>query len=368
MRWRIRSLETYVLRQTLLHVAGAAAIISAVVLMIEFVDLSRQVASRYDLSFAELTKLTFYRAPAVLVMLMPFMFLFGSLSAFVGLNRRSELVAMRAAGVSAWRFIMPAAVAAFAIGVATVTAFSPIAADLQGRYDHARARLEDPNNELRPQEVWLRDSDGRNQIVIKARALDRLRGELRLRDATFYLYNVGRDGAVEFARRIDAAEARLRPREWSLRGVRESTPDGGSASSDTLSLPSRTDPSREIEHFASPEAISFWDLPDAIQTTEQAGYTAAGYRLRQQQLLATPLLFAAMSILGAAFSLRLMRLGGLAVLATSGVALGFVFFFLNELSGAIGKADLTPLFVAAWAPPVLALLCGLTLLTYTEDG
>lgn len=368
MRTRLTALERYVLSQTLLHVAGAAAIISAVVLMIEFVDTSKQMGSRYDISFVELTQLTFYQAPSVLVVLMPFMFLFGALSAFVGLNRRSELVAMRAAGVSAWRFIMPAAVASFVIGLLTVGALSPIAAHLQDRYDRASAALENPASTVKPENVWLRDTDGRNQIVIKAEALDRPGGELRLKNAVFYIYTVNREGVAEFARRIESSEARLKVGEWSLRGVRESAPDSGSISSDTLSLPSSADPSREIEHFASPDAISFWDLPDAIRTTEQAGYTAAGYRLRQQQLFATPLLFAAMSVLGAAFSLRLMRLGGLAVLATSGVALGFLFFFLNELSGAIGKADLTPLFAAAWAPPLLALLFGLTLLIYTEDG
>jgi lipopolysaccharide export system permease protein len=368
MRVRLNALEGYVLRQTLLNVAGAGALIAAVILMIQFVDLSRQISARYDVSFVRVVELTLLRAPSVLIILMPFMFLFGSLSAFVGLNRRSELVAMRAAGVSAWRFIMPAAAAAFTLGVITVGGLSPISADLLSRFDRARAAIEDPTAQLQPKDIWLRDSDGRNQVVIKAAGLDRPGGMLQLRNATFYIYAVSREGGAEFVRRLDAAEASLHPHEWRMRGVRESTADSGAISSETLVLPSTTDPGKEIEHFASPDAISFWDLGQAIRTTEDAGYTAAGYRLRQQQLLATPILFAAMSILGAAFSLRLMRLGGLAVLATSGVALGFIFFFLNELSGAVGKADLAPLFIAAWAPPVLALLCGLTLLIYTEDG
>jgi lipopolysaccharide export system permease protein len=368
MRFRLNALESYVLRQTLINVAGAGALITAVILMIQFVDLSRQVSSRYDVSFVKIAELTLLRAPSVLIVLMPFMFLFGALSAFVGLNRRSELVAMRAAGVSAWRFIMPAAVAAFTMGAITVAGLSPISADLLSRYDIARAAIEDPTSQNQPKDVWLRDSDGRNQVVIKAASAGRVNGQLMLKSATFYIYAVGPDGGAEFLRRLDASEATLHPNEWRMTGVRESTPDSGAITSETLSLPSSTNPGREIEHFASPDAISFWDLGQAIKTTEEAGYTAAGYRLRQQQLLATPVLFAAMSILGAAFSLRLMRLGGLAVLATSGVALGFIFFFLNELSGAVGKADLAPLFIAAWAPPLLALLCGLTLLIYTEDG
>ena len=109
-------------------------------------------------------------------------------------------------------------------------------------------------------------------------------------------------------------------------------------------------------------------MPNQIQRIEDAGFASTAYRLRLQQLLATPLVFGAMSILAAAFSLRLARLGGLAGLAGAGVGLGFVVFFFNEFSGALAHADIIPLFAAAWAPPVVALLSGLALLCYTDDG
>jgi lipopolysaccharide export system permease protein len=87
-----------------------------------------------------------------------------------------------------------------------------------------------------------------------------------------------------------------------------------------------------------------------------------------QQLLAAPLLYTAMAILAAAFSLRLIRLGGLAGLAGAGVALGFGFFFFNAVCGALGRAAVIPTALAAWTPPLIALLSGLTLLCYAEDG
>jgi lipopolysaccharide export system permease protein len=79
-------------------------------------------------------------------------------------------------------------------------------------------------------------------------------------------------------------------------------------------------------------------------------------------------MFAAMAILAAGFSLRLLRLGGLAGLAGSGVALGFVLFFFAQMCGALGKADVIPPLAAAWIPPILAVLAGFTLLCNTEDG
>ena len=65
---------------------------------------------------------------------------------------------------------------------------------------------------------------------------------------------------------------------------------------------------------------------------------------------------------------RVHALGGLAGLVISAVALGFGFFFFNQLCLALGRSDGLPPGLAAWSPPLLALLSGLTLLCYTEDG
>ena len=79
-------------------------------------------------------------------------------------------------------------------------------------------------------------------------------------------------------------------------------------------------------------------------------------------------MFAAMSILAAAFSLRLMRLGDLARMSAAAVVLGFAFFFINQFAAALGAAEAIPPFLAAWLPPMLTALSAFTLLFYTEDG
>jgi lipopolysaccharide export system permease protein len=361
-------LGRYVLGRTLGGVGAALAVIATVIVLVQFVDLSRQVGVRAEVGPAQLFALTLLRAPSVIQILLPFVFLFGVIAAYVGLNRKSELVAMRAAGVSAWRFILPSAGAAFIAGVLTVTALNPLAAALNGRFEFERARMMENYLPNAPKEVWLRQGDEANQIVIHAHARDVVDGVVRLRGVSLFVYQKNQAGQLEFKRRLEAAEARLMPGFWQLRDVREATAGENSVRSDSLSIRSTLDAEAAMERFASPDAIAFWRLPAAIRLTEQAGFSASGYRLRFQQLLATPILFAAMSVLAAAFSLRLARLGGLAGLAGAGVALGFVVFFFNEFAGALAKGDVIPLFAAAWAPPVVALLSGFTLLCYTEDG
>lgn len=361
-------LERYVVARNVVGFSAALAVISALLLLILFVDLSRTVGVRADVGVGEIFGLTLLKAPSTILVALPFVFLFGGILAFDALNNKNELVVMRAAGMSAWRFILPTAGATFLLGVVVVTLINPVSATMAARFEAERGRVMQNYLTDAPEEVWLRQGDGQSQIVIHAKARDTVGGMVRLHRVSMFIYQQDANGILAFKRRLEATEARLMPGFWKLIDVREATPGEGQLHSETQSIRSTLDAEGAMERLASPDAIGFWRLPQAIRLTEQAGFGAGGYRLRFQQLLATPALFAAMSILAAAFSLRLARLGGRAALAGAGVGLGFVFFFFNEFAAVLADADIVPMAMAAWAPPLVALLSGVTLLCYTEDG
>ena len=366
MNLRLGRIERYVLGHTLAGVGGAAALVGAVVLLIDFVDLSRSLGGRADIGFLVELGLTVLKSPSVILQLLPFVFLFGVLAAFVTLNRRSELIAIRAAGVSAWRFIMPAAGAAFALGVATLLVLNPLAATMNSAFESWRTAIS-PEEAPRSRHIWLRQGDPHTQVVIGAASRSGV-GGVQLKDTSLFIYTLDGDGAPEFSRRIEASEARLMKGYWQLTDARDATAGSQATHYDTLSIPSNLDDRTAMERYASPQSMSFWTLPRAIARIEEAGFSATNYRLRLQQLLAAPLLYSAMAILAAAFSLKMSRLGGLGALAGVGVAAGFGIFFFNELCASLAKADALPPSAAAWIPPILALLSAFTLLFYTEDG
>jgi lipopolysaccharide export system permease protein len=306
------------------------------------------------------------KSPSLILQLLPFVFLFGVLGAFVNLNRKSELIAMRAAGVSAWRFIFPAAGAALLVGVLTVAALNPLAMLLNARFEEIRAGLLEDYLHEGGEEVWYQQGDGRTQMIINAVKADET--GLRLRNVTASIYLLDANRTRTFVRRIEAEEAVLIQGAWRLVKAREAGPGAPAVRHDNLSLPTTLDVRTALAGLNASQSVPFWSLPEAIARNEAAGLSTTGYRLRLHQLLATPLMFAAMSILAAGFSLRLIRLGGLAALAGSGVALGFIFFFFDQLCVSMGRAGILPPFAAAWAPAVVALLSGFTLLCYTEDG
>lgn len=368
LRLRLTRIESYVLIRTLLAVAGALAVIASTIVLVDFVNNSRSLGGKsQDASFAAVLGITLLDFPTTILMLLPFAFLFGVLAAFVNLNRRSELVAMRAAGVSAWRFIFPAAGAAFVIGLVTIMAIDPLASLMNAESQRIRSSLTEGLTAAQPKAIWLRQGDKRTQVIIRAKSQQSGPGVV-FNDVTMLVFRVDPHGGVLFSRRIDARQARLLKGQWVLTGAREAAPGAMATSFSSVSLPSTLNQRTALERFTSVQAVPFWALPSMISRTERAGFSSTNYRLRFQQLLATPLMYAGMSVLAAAFSLRLLRLGGLAMLAGAGVGLGFLLFFLNNLCSALGKGEIIPPFVAGWTPPLLALLAGFTLLCYTEDG
>lgn len=364
---RIGRIERYVLTQQLRSLATALVVISALVMLIDFVEVSRGVGSNQDLSAVRIFSLVLVKSPAVIVQLFPFVFLFGTLGAYIGLNRRSELIAMRAAGVSAWRFVLPSAGMAFLLGVLTVTVLGPMASAGDGLWQRERARISGAAPGVGPPEaIWLREGDDQRQMIIRAGRQDR--ANARLRDVTFFIYTTQTGRGRTFSERIDAESAALSAGRWRLENATGATVGQRAVTYSTLDLPSSLADEEAFERFARPQSTPFWSLPNQIQRIENAGFSSTAYRLRFQQLLATPLVFAAMSILAAAFSLRLMRLGDMARMSVAAVVLGFAFFFLNQFSAAMGSAEVAPAFVAAWLPPILTALAAFTLLFYTEDG
>ena len=364
---RLGQIERYVLVQQARSLGIALGVIAALIMLIDFVEISRGVGSDVDLSGARIFGLMLLKSPQVIIQLLPFVFLFGTLAAFVGLNRRSELIAMRAAGVSAWRFVLPAAGAALVFGLITVSALGPLAASADGLFQRERTRLSGSAGGVEAvPTVWIREGDDTRQMVIRAERQDR--SSARLLDVTFFIYTNGAEGMRTFSERIDADSASLSNGSWRLVNAVGAEIGQRAVRYATLDLPSSLADEEAFERFARPQATSFWSLPAQIDRIEAAGFSSTAYRLRLQQLLATPLMFAAMSILAAAFSLRLMRLGDLARMSVAAVVLGFAFFFVNQAASAFGSAEVIPPWLAAWLPPLLTAFAAFTLLFYTEDG
>ena len=89
-----------------------------IILMIDMVELLRVSGKTGGVPLGSLLTIAMLRGPSYAELTLPFAALAGSIGALLMLARSSELVVMRAAGVSVWQFMLPGVVAAVLIGLA----------------------------------------------------------------------------------------------------------------------------------------------------------------------------------------------------------------------------------------------------------
>jgi lipopolysaccharide export system permease protein len=366
MRFLFSRLGRYIIVRVLTGIAIALIGVLASILLIDFVEQMRTIGTRTDLSPLDAIRLTLLKTPMLVEQTLPFIVLAGTMMAIIGLNRGSELVAMRAAGVSAWRFLMPSAFVGIVLGVIVVTALNPLGAQLYRNFESDKAEaLNQASAQTPHQGIWIRQGDPASQIVIHADGVDSSGAQLQ--NATFMFFENQND-TLRFTRRIRAVRAELKPGFWQLSDLVEAAPGENPRHEAHLAIPSSLDASEMINRFVTPATLSFWQLPGFIQEARDAGFAPTRYELKLQSLLAYPMLLAAMAGLGAAFSLQLQRLGNLARWGAAGVGIGMFLFFYSQLAGAFAITQTVPSFVAAWSAPLAGSFIALAMVAFLEDG
>ncbi|MBL8550837.1 MAG: LptF/LptG family permease [Hyphomonadaceae bacterium] len=361
MRFLFSGIGLYLASQAVSGFLIAFGAVAATTCLIDIVEHMRQ-----DFPLLAAIQLMALRAPLLMEQTLPFVVLAGAMISMVRLNRSSQLVALRASGVSAWRFLAPCTVWAATLGLLVVTAINPLGTYLYKIYETQRAAIESQNQQATLENgVWLRQGDPQGQIVIHGERVTQ--NGARLEEATFIFFEE-RGNALRFARRIKAARADLRPGFWQLSDVTEAVPGERPIGQAHLAIPTHLHPSELLERFVDPDSLSFWSLPAVIREAEQAGLAPVGYEVRWQSLLAYPIMLAAMAGLGAVFSLRLQRLGDLARWGAAGVGLGLLLFFLSQLAAAFAATRAVPPVIAAWSAPLTGVFTALAIVAFLEDG
>jgi lipopolysaccharide export system permease protein len=359
------TLYRYLAVQFLIGVAVVYAIFLAMAFSIDIANLLERTAG-HNVAGSVAIGMAVLQLPELGQKMMPFAILFGGVFTFVRLSRNRELVATRAAGVSAWDFLLPPLTVAVLVGVFAVTVFTPISAKMFSEFAGLEARYvkgEESQLSVSMNGLWLRQGDAHQQSVIHALRVAQ-QGK-HLEDVLVFLYGPSN----HFAGRIDASSAQLNDHFWILNDAWVSGTGGGApVHHDRYSLPTTLTPEQIVESSTAPDALSFWTLPDYIRAAQAAGFSATRYQLYLYTLYALPALFAAMVFMAASFSLRLGREGGIVKVILFSAAAGFGVYFFQDLTRVLGQTGAVPVLLAATAPALASILIGMTFVFSQEDG
>ncbi|HET7714451.1 MAG TPA: LptF/LptG family permease, partial [Bauldia sp.] len=201
-----RTLGFYFARQFAVLVISIFLFFFFLVFVITYLEFFTRTLGTKDFDPTKVFLLTLYRVPSIAEEILPFTTLFGSIAAFILANRRLEVVIARAAGVSAWQFLLPACIVGLLIGLVATTVYNPISTELREISDEIRSKLAEKRGSQRDSgPIWIRQAaEGRESIIGALKTSD---DGMTLSEVTAFVF----DDSGAFLERVDAPVARYQP-------------------------------------------------------------------------------------------------------------------------------------------------------------
>ena len=360
------TLARYFSLRFLIAMLAMFAVCCVLIFFVDFIEMLRR-AGNYngEVSGFLLAWMTLLRLPSFSELTLPFAVLIGTVGIFLMLSRSSELIVVRAAGVSVWQFMLPAMIVAFLLGIVFVCVYNPLAATARAKAERLYAEAFDREETLLKTKnagAWLREDGADGPSVVHA--MRSSNQGLELTGVTVFQYAPDQTPTE----RIEARRAILKDGRWELEDAWVSAVGSEPALYKHYLLSTYLTPTQVRDTLGTEFSISFWDLPNFIEIAERAGLPATQYRVQYQLLLSRPFLLMTMVLIAATCSLRAFRFGNVQLNALGGIAAGFAFFVLAEISRNFAMAGLTSAMAAAWVPVIIAASLALTVLLYKEDG
>lgn len=357
-----KTLTLYLAKMFIVRIIAVLIMLVLVLMMLDLLSTSGDILASPGNGQAELITYASLRIPQLIASFLPYSVLLATLIMLVTLNQNSEVISMKAAGLSAHQVLAPLLLTAalvsavsFAFNERVVTrATSTLKAWEAADYGAIPADSGTRAN------VYL--SDG--QSVLSAATMTGTGSDILMRDVTWY----ERSNTGMILTQVRAEQAVYAAPGWRLENAKQF--DVGTAQSGNLEdvvVGEALSPDKIELDTVDPESEPFWQLSQSIDAYEAVGRRTGELRAKWWHKLSGPLSAFLMPLLGAVAAFGLARSGQLFLRALIGMALGFAYFVIDNAALAMGSFGGYPPFLAAWAPFLLFLLVGEAVLIRTEE-
>lgn len=358
-----RTLTWYLAKTFVVRILAVLVMLVLVLMMLDLLSTTGDILAQPGNGEAQLLQYVSLRIPQLVARFLPYSVLLATIITLATFNQNSEVIAMKAAGLSAHQILAPLVLAAmlvagFSFGFNERIVTRATATLKVWEANDYGALPKDPSTRAN---VYL--NDGKD--VVLASSVEGSGANTVLRGVTFY----DRDDAGMITRQVRGSVARWANPGWRLEQASEF--DVASADGRTLPQPVVIAPGITLGQVAlrkvDPDAEPIGELRQSIAALDSAGRRTAELKGKWWHKIAGPLSAVLMPLLGAVAGFGLARSGHLFARAVIGMALGFAFFVVDNAALAMGSFGGYPPLLAAWAPFVLFFLIGETVLVRTEE-
>lgn len=357
-----RTLTVYLAKLFVLRILAVMFLLVLVLLALDLLAATGKILEVQGNGQAEILRYASLRLPQLVSRFLPYSVLLATLITLVTLNQNSEVVAMKAAGLSAHQVLAPLMLTAGAVALASFVFNEQVVTRANGTLSAWESADFGPLPESSNARANVYLTDGTN--ILTTATLAGEAGTITMTGVTWYTRGPG--GIIR--EQIRSPQATYAAPGWRLENpVRFDVAGATSTQLETLVVGEELTPDRIDLQAVNADALSFRQLSATIDAFEAAGRRTGELRAKWWHRISGPLSALLMPLLGSVAAFGLARSGQLFVRALIGMALGFAYFVVDNAALAMGNFGGYPPLLAAWAPFFLFLLVGETVLIRTEE-
>ncbi len=344
---------------------------SLIIFFINFIEALDKTANSSASVFV-IISMAFLLIPDFLNDIAPSLVLFAAMMTFFLLSIKSEITIVRSCGYSMWHIISPVAFSAFLLGIFWITIFSPVSIKMMKKFNALEGQY--VNNEIRESVesstgIWIKQKNEENkneEIIIQAKKV--YKEDLELNEASVWFFD--KDG--KFYQKIDSKKMFLKDGYWLLEDAIINDFKILNESKKEYRIPTSLEADfvidKVVSNFQNVKLFSVFSLPKIISSLKMAGFQSAKFEVYFNNMLAKPILFAAMTLIACFFGVNNFRNQNVALVIFLGTICGLALYITLSFIAALGSSRLIPVFASTWIITFICLAIGILLIYRKENA
>jgi lipopolysaccharide export system permease protein len=357
-----RTLTVYLARLFTTRILAVLLMLVLVLQMLDLLGTSGDILAYKGNGQAQLLYYVSLRIPQLIARFLPYSVLLATIITLATLNQNSEVISMKAAGLSAHQVLAPLVLTALGISLASFVFNERVVTRATAALNAWEAVDYGPV----PKQVGARKNvylaEGRDILV--AGSIIGSGDATILSQVTYYR----RDAGGVIVEQLRSPRGTYAHPGWRLENaIRFDAKTVTATPLDSVVVAPDITPARLATISVDADAEGLFKLSGSIDAMALAGRRTTDLKAAWWHKISGPLSAALMPLLGAIAAFGLARSGQLLIRAVIGMALGFAYFVIDNAALAMGNFGGYPPFLAAWAPFLLFALIGETVLIRTEE-
>jgi LPS export ABC transporter permease LptF/LPS export ABC transporter permease LptG len=363
-------LDEYVMREYAANFLASLGTFALLYVIFTFFELMGDII-RNQTPFIIVGKYLFNLIPFIVDAVTPLCSLLAVLITFGGLNRSSELTAMKATGISLYRVVAPILVVAAVLAAALFAFDESYLPDANRRQEQLRAVIKNKPAQtfLLPGRQFISGetaASGAPTRIFYYVAFDAERQVFA--DLTVFEFD---PQTFTLERRVFAESVRWDPtvNRWIFdNGWQRSFSGDTIAGYQTFAVATfpeiREQPSYFKKEDKPSDEMSYGELSKYIADLRQSGFDTIKLQVQLANKLSVPAITLVMAIIAVPFAVSMGKRGGLVGIATA-IAVAIAYWVVAGIFSSMGDINTLPPLLAAWSPDLLFAITGSYLLLRT---